>query len=127
MDAVYAVVCRENHEDWFWFWFLTVLHECLGGLKRVIMSNRHKLIEWAIPRVFGVENHCYCVIHVGENFVAYASKLGIRRNAPKDLVKEMFNRMAYAAIVVEYGQVMEELCQYKHELAQWVEDNELER
>lgn len=97
------------------------------GLKPVIMSNRHKLIEWAIPRVFGVENHCYCVIHVRENFVAYASKLGIRRNASKDLVKEMFNRMAYATIVVEYGQVMEELRQYKHELAQWVEDNELER
>lgn len=59
--------------------------------------------------------------------MAYASKLGIRRNASKDLVKEMFNRMAYATIVVEYGQVMEELRQYKHELAQWVEDNELER
>ena len=62
-----------------------------------------------------------------ENFVGYAGKKGVRRNATKDLVKEMFNRVAYAATGAEYGEALEELRQYKQELARWVEDNEPER
>jgi len=56
--------------------------------------------------------------------VSYAMKLGIRRNASKDLTKEMFNRVAYAPTVVEFDQAREELRQYKRELAKRVEDNE---
>ena len=122
--VAYVVVVGENNDDWLWF--LTVLQECLGGLKPVIMSDRHKSIVYAVPRVFGVENHCYCSIHMSENFVAYAGKLGIRRDASKDLMKEMFNRVVYTAIAAEYGQALEELRHYKRELAQWVEDNEPE-
>jgi len=42
-------------------------------------------------------------------------------------VKEMFNRVAYAATGVECGEALEELRQFKQELARWVEDNEPER
>ena len=56
--------------------------------------------------------------------MAYAGKLGIRWDASKDHIKELFNRVAYAAIAAEYGQALEELRHYKHELARWVEDNE---
>ena len=97
------------------------------GLKLVIMLDRHKSIVWVVPQVCGQENHCYCVVNMRENFVAYASKLGIRRIASKDLLKEMFNRVVYAPTAVEYGQASEELRQCKRELARWVEDNELER
>jgi len=62
-----------------------------------------------------------------ENFVRYATKKGIRRDVSKDSVKEMFNRVAYAATGAEYGEALEELRQYKQELAHWVEDNESER
>ena len=59
--------------------------------------------------MFEKENHYYCVIHVRENFVSYALKLEIRRNASKDLVKEMLHQVAYAPTVVESSQAMEEL------------------
>jgi len=77
-------------------------------MKPVIMSGIHKSIVWVVMQAFGQENHCFCVIHVKGNFMAYASKLGIRRNASKDLLKEMFNRVASAPIAVEYGQVLEQ-------------------
>ena len=125
LNVAYAMVEGENNDDWLWF--CTVLQEYLGGLKPVIMSNRHKSLVYVVRRVFGVENHCYCVIHVRENFVAYAGKLGIRRNASKDLMKEIFNRVAYATTEAQYGQALQELRQYKRELAWWVEDNEHER
>ena len=44
-----------------------------------------------------------------ENIVGYVGKLGIRRSALKDLIKEMFNRVVYAATTTEYGQALEEL------------------
>ena len=79
----------------------------------VIMIDRHKSLLHAVLRVFGLENYCYCIMHVRENFVKYAAKVGIRRDATKDLVKEMFNRVAYAATAAEYGQVLDELRHYK--------------
>jgi len=56
-----------------------------------------------------------------------AAKLGIRRDASKDLLKEMFNRVAYAATMVEYELALGELRKYKRELASWVEKSEPER
>ena len=81
----------------------------------------------AVPIVFGLENHCYCVVHVRENFVKCTAKVGIWWDATKELVKEMLNRVVYAATSTEYGQVLDELLLYKQELARWVEDNEPER
>jgi len=48
-----------------------------------------------------------------ENFVGYAGKKGVSQNVSKDLVKEMFNRVAYAATGAKYGEALEELRQYK--------------
>jgi len=42
-------------------------------------------------------------------------------------VKELFNQLAYAATLAEYGQALDELRNYEQELARWVEDNELGR
>ena len=47
-DVVYAVVGGETNEDWLWF--LTNLHECLGGLKPVIMSDRNGGLVKGVPR-----------------------------------------------------------------------------
>jgi len=94
----------ENNDDWLWF--LAMLHGCLGGLKLVTMSDRHKALVYAVPRVFGLENHSYYTVHVRENFLGYVGKRGIRRNASKDLVKEMFNQMAYALTSTQYGQAL---------------------
>ena len=124
-DVAYAIVASENNDDWLWF--LSVLRECLGGMKPVIMTDRHGALLHLVPRVFGVENHCYCLVHMRENFVAYAGKKGVGRKATKELVKEMFNPVAYAAIGAEYWEAFKELRQYKQELARWVEDNEPER
>jgi len=51
----------------------------------------------------------YCVRHVMENFLSKVVKLGIRRNASKNLLKEMFNRLAYATMKVEYEGALDEL------------------
>ena len=62
-----------------------------GGLKPVIMSDRNEGLLYAVPKVFGLENHTYCARHLRDNFLGKAAKLGIRRDALKDLLKEMFN------------------------------------
>ena len=92
-DVVYAVVGRETNEDCLWS--LTILHKCLGDLKLVIMSDRNQGLLVAMPHIFGAENHTYCVRHLTENLLTEAARLGIRRNVSKDLVKEIFNRVAY--------------------------------
>jgi len=69
-DVTSAIVSGENNENWYWF--LSVLHENLGGMKPVIISDRHKSLLYAVPRVFGLENHCYCLVHLRENFVKFA-------------------------------------------------------
>ena len=51
----------------------------------------------------------YYVRHVMENFLSKVVKLGIRRNASKNLLKEMFNRLAYATMKVEYEGALDEL------------------
>jgi len=124
-DVAYAVVAGENKEDWLWF--LTVVHECIGGLKPVIMSYRSKGLLYAMAKVFGVENHSYCVRHLRENLLGRAAQVGIRRDALKDPLKQMFNRVAYAPTAAEYESALAEPRRYKWELACWVEENEPER
>lgn len=117
-DVAYAVVAGENKEDWLWF--LTVVQECIGGLRPEAYHN-------VVATVFGVENHTYCVRQLREIFLGRAAKLGIRRDASTDLLKEMFNRVAYAPTRVEYELALAELRKYKQDLACWVEENELKR
>ena len=96
---------------------LDVLQECLRGLKPVIMSDRNEGLLYAVPKVFGLENLTYCVRHLRDNFLGKAAKLGIRKDASKDLLKEMFNRLAYAPTSLEYDVALGELRYYKVELA----------
>ena len=56
-DIAYVVVSAENVDEWFWF--LTVLCECLGGMQPVIMSNRNQRLLSTVPSVFGIKNHSY--------------------------------------------------------------------
>ena len=77
-----------------------------------------------MPEVFKKDNHVYCVRHVMENFLSEAAKLGIRWNASKNLLKELFSRFAYATTKVEYEGVLDELRKYKRELAECIEKNE---
>ena len=75
-DAAYVVVGGEINDNWLWF--LTMLHDCLGGLKPAIMSDRNKGLLAIVPLVFRKENHSYCMRHLMENLMGEASKLGIR-------------------------------------------------
>jgi len=56
-----------------------------------------------------------------------AGRLGIRRKEPKELIKEMFNRVAYATTPTEYDCALHEMRSFKLELALWVEKKEPER
>ena len=98
-DVTYAVVGGETNENRLWF--LTTLHECLGGLKPVVMSDQNNELLAGVPRVFGAENHTYYVRHLTENLTTEAGRLGIRSKEAKDLIKEMFNRVAYATTAAE--------------------------
>ena len=94
-NFAYAIVSCESIEDWVWF--LQCVAKCLGGLKPVIMSDRGQAFFKAIPLVFGKENHACCLHHLAENFLQVAGKYGIRKEATKQLVKEMLYRVAYTA------------------------------
>jgi len=103
-----------------------VLHDCLGGLKLIIMSFRNKGLLAVAPLVFGKENHSYCVRHLTENLMGAALKLGIMRNVSKELVQDMFNLVVYATTVTKCESAMAELRRYKRELTVWVEQKEPE-
>ena len=118
------VVGGEINDDWLWF--LTVLHDFLGWLKPVIMSNRNKGLVAAVPLVFRKENHNYCVRLWTENVMEEASKFGIRRDVPKELVQNMFNRVVYATTAAEYESEMAELRRYQRESTVWTQENEPE-
>jgi len=77
-----------------------VLRECLGRLKPLVMSDRNQSLLATMPQVFEKENHACCVRHLTETFVGEAGKLGSRSNASKELVREMFMRVAYTPTVV---------------------------
>ena len=70
-----------------------------------------------MPKVFGIDCHTYCVRHIRENFVTVAAKYDYRKEATKDLLKEMLNWVAYAASEAEYGLAMDELRKFRRELA----------
>jgi len=106
----------KTNEDWLWF--LAQLHECLGGMKPIVMSDRGNGLLARVPAVFGKENHAYCMRHVMENFLGQAAKLGIQRNASKNMLKEMFNRLAYATTKAKYDGALEELRKFKRQLAE---------
>jgi len=124
-DVEYAPLLSENNKDWVWF--LSNVRECLGGLQPVIMSDRNKTLLHAVPKVFGIDSHTYYIRHIWENLVTAAAKYGYRKESMKYLLKEMFNKVAYAASEVEYGLVMDDLRKCKCELAGWVERNEPEQ
>ena len=69
--------------------------------------------------MFGAENHTYYVRHLIENLLMEVAKLGIKRNASKDLVKKMFNPVVYATTIVEYDSAIGELRRFKRELVVW--------
>ena len=56
-----------------------------------------------------------------------AAKHSIRKEATKQIVKEMFYRVTYAPTMGEYNVLLDEMRCYKVELAKWVEDNEPEQ
>ena len=91
------------------------------------MSDHGNGLLAGVPTVFGKENHAYYVRHVMENFLSQAVKLGIRWNESKNLLKNMFNRLAYATTKAEYDGAWEELRKFKRQLAEWVDGNKPEQ
>ena len=56
-----------------------------------------------------------------------AGKHNIRKEATKELVKEMLYKVAYAPTIGQYNVALQELSSYKSELATWVGENDLEQ
>jgi len=122
-DVAYEIVLSENNGDSEWF--LSNLRECLGGLQPVDMSDRNKVCMLCLRYL--PSNVKYCVRHIRENFVTVVAKYGYRKESTKDLLKEMFKRVAYAIGAAEYGFAGDELRKFKRQLVVWVERNEPER
>jgi len=79
-----------------------------------------KALLKVVPPVFGKENPAYCLRHLAENFHQVAGKHSIRKEATKQVVKEMLYRATYAQTLGEYNAAVKELRAYKLELAQWI-------
>jgi len=76
-DVAYAIVSSKTNDDWEWF--LTNVRECLGGSQVVVMFDRNNALLYAMPKVFGIECHSYCVRHIRKNFIKAAAKHGIEK------------------------------------------------
>jgi len=102
-------------------------HRLLEGLKPVIMFDRGQALLKVVLLVFGKDKYAFYLRHLAKNFMQVAGKHGIKKEATKQLVKEMLYRIAYAPTLGEYNVAMQELRAYKSELAKWVGDNEHEQ
>jgi len=100
-NFAYAITCGEKIEEYFWF--LEMVAQCLECLKLVIMSDKHLTILPVVAQVFGKEYHSYCLRYLTKNFLKEAAKHGIRKEATKQIMKEMFYRVAYAPTAGEYN------------------------
>ena len=58
-NFAYAIICGEKIEEWVWF--LEMVTQCLGGLKPIIMSDRHPTILPGVEQVCGKKYHSYCL------------------------------------------------------------------
>jgi len=124
LNFAYGIICGEVIEEWVWF--LQTVMECLGGLKPAIMSDKNPTLPAAVAQVCGKEYHSNCLRHLTENFLKEAAKHGIRKEATKQIVKEILYRVTYAPTAAEFNVALEELRGYKAELGVWVDDNGLE-
>jgi len=90
-DYLFDVVCtvvKEDKEEWYSFF--SVLSEYLGGLKLVIMSDRHDGLLYAVPRVLGAKNHSYYLRHSRENFVKWPQNIVLVMIHVKSLLKRCY-------------------------------------
>jgi len=71
--------------------------------------DRHPILLYVVLRVISAKNHTYCLRHLRENFLTTTNKIGIHKDSLKDLIKEIFIRIAYTLTTLEYNVAYHEL------------------
>ena len=74
------------------------------------------LYDMLSPR-FLVLKSCILCRHLSKNFLIVIRKYSFRQEATNELLKQIFNQIAYALSAMEYGIAIDELKKFKHKLA----------
>ena len=121
-NFAYGIVSAKKIEEWVWV--LQMVAKCLGSLKSIIMLDRNPVTINVVAQVGTQEYHNYLLHHLAENFVKATTKHCIQERTTKQIVKEMFYRVAYIPTTGEYNVALLKLRCHKAELVDWVEDND---
>ena len=92
----------------------------------VIIPNRHPSLLRSVPKIYGVDNHAYCYLHLKENFSSFYSKQNKNGSKGKKNTLQWLDKIVYARVNIEYNDHMHELRKFNDVFATWIEQNELE-
>ena len=115
LPLAWALVNRENKENWSWF--LSGVAPHLPGLAEygaVAISDRQKGLTTAVPECWPVVTHGHCCQHIADNI---AQKFG-----GKNICTKLFWRAARAKTKASFDTIMAQLAEEKKECATYLKD-----
>ncbi|MQM02596.1 hypothetical protein Taro_035359 [Colocasia esculenta] len=131
MDHISLIKCKvsflqqdsKTYENWKWF--LNNLKKALLSERRtVFISDRAKGLKEAVPEIFPMDHHGYCLRHIKANFMTEAAAR--YRKALKDSMVKTLNKVAFALNESEYVVALTEMERKSPEAKDWILRNDVE-
>ncbi|MQM07142.1 hypothetical protein Taro_039979 [Colocasia esculenta] len=88
----FAIADSETYENWKWF-LNNLKKALLSGRRTMFISDRAKGLKEAVPEIFPMDHHGYCLRHIKANFMTEAAAR--YRKALKDSMVKTLNKVAF--------------------------------
>ncbi|MQM19210.1 hypothetical protein Taro_052209, partial [Colocasia esculenta] len=112
-----------RHENWKWFLY-NLKNALLTERPIVFISDRAKGLKEAVPEIFPMDHHGYCLRHIKANFMTEAAAR--YRKALKDSLVKTLNKVAFALNESEYVAALSKMERKSPEAKDWILRNDVE-
>ncbi|MQL93096.1 hypothetical protein Taro_025736 [Colocasia esculenta] len=119
----FAIADSETYENWKWF-LNNLKKALLTERPTVFISDRAKGLKEAVPEIFPLDHHGYCLRHIKTNFMTEAAAR--YRKALKDSMVKTLNKVAFALNESEYVAALTEMERKSPEAKDWILRNDVE-
>ncbi|MQL92052.1 hypothetical protein Taro_024672, partial [Colocasia esculenta] len=121
--CAYGYKRTRRHENWKWF-LHNLKKALLAERPTVFISDRAKGLKEAVPEIFPMDHHGYCLRHIKTNFMTEAATR--YRKALKDSLVKTLNKVAFALNESEYVAALSEMERNSPEVKDWILRNDVE-
>ncbi|MQL71087.1 hypothetical protein Taro_003416, partial [Colocasia esculenta] len=112
-----------RHENWKWFLY-NLKKALLTERPTVFISDRAKGLKEAVPEIFPMDHHGYCLRHIKANFMTEGAAR--YRKALKDSLVKTLNKVAFALNESEYVAALSKMERKSPEATDWILRNDVE-